>query len=538
MNQTSNTIPESSRPKGRALLSLLICLCVVAAGGMMLYIPKEDVRLRYDSMGYTGQSINIYEGLGNTIDIGGEPVPGYYPAGYPIVTAAAHMLLGLDLKNGIRVNFAFALLLLVLVFFLGNRIAGPGAGVLAMLLMLSSETFRLLSRMIVSQPTSLVLMALAACFFYTGWKAGPKGWWLRLGVGLLCGMLVLVRSAEVMIAPAVATAAFLAPPISGRSRWSTAFPVWCGVALAVMLVFLHNTVYYGAPLNNGYKVWGLVMNEAFTLSNIFNPTIFQGDENPWPLVRSLFGFGMLYKWPIALATILGGFFAWRNRGLYPGLWRLFLMILTLTVFLYGFLALYFYRSPFYILLTTPLIVTFAAGALMLMANHLQRRKAFRLPWLHALLLVGAAAQLVPCLDESHLFGKGPERKPQMVDQLEKFDDRIEENAVVLSGMNPAAVDYVLIRHTERKHLFICFREDIPMKEMYMRLLGEEAVTPENAEKYVRKHLEAGIPVYCLLGVPDETENYPLMRDVFTHLRRVFKVLPTADRDLKRFVLKE
>ncbi|MFH2001183.1 MAG: hypothetical protein ABIK28_15990, partial [Planctomycetota bacterium] len=220
----------------------------------------------------------------------------------------------------------------------------------------------------------------------------------------------------------------------------------------------------------------------------------------------------------------------------PGLWRHFLMMFTTTAFLYAFLAFYFFRSPYYVLLTTPLIVTFAAGAAMLMAGHLQHRLGIRLPWFQGFLLVAAAAQLFPCLGEARLFHKEGDDKMRVKETLTVVGHIIENNAVVVSGGNPVAAEYIMIRHTQRKFLYLTQRQDPPLKRMFLRELGEESITPEGVERYVRRHLEAGTPVYCLLGYPDEDSDYPLLNEVFSRLKNAFDVGQTEHDLLKRLTL--
>lgn len=513
-------MPEPPRPQKSILWEILALCLLLCVSIPILYTPKETVRLKFDCAAYAAQSINLYEGEGNTMDMGGVRLPGFYPMGYPLLTVPIHWILGPDLQNGVVANLVMSLITLLLVYLLGRSLAGPWAGALSWLLLLGSETFRHVAHMIYSQTSSLMFVALICLLFHWGWKPGAWGWILRFLGGLLAGLLIFIRSSNVVMAPAAALFSILVRPVENQSRIRTALPVCLGAGLSAALLLIHNTISYGGPLNTAYMAWGFDLKDTFSLSYIFEPVRKQLDLSAWPLLGSAFGFGMLYTWPVALLGLAGSAFILLRRKTQSTLWRQFVFMMTSTLFLYAFLAIYFFRSPVYTMLTTPMIFCFAACAGVLMAGK---------RWT-PILLLGGVIQLYPVLHEA------PNEPPKDVIALKAAHELLEDNAVVLSGVNPVQVEYLLARHTQRRCLFLTKRQEAQFQAMFRKELGADALSLKRVEEYVRRHLLAKVPVYFLLIIPDPVDQQCLA-EVYQHLNKRFKMNPTPRKEILRIELK-
>src|SRR6266850_259512 len=129
-----------TRGRERVLLFLLLALA-----GVLLHLPIERVPLMRDMLGYSGQALSLLQGRGNTIGMGETNLPGVYPAGVPLLVAIPLKLLGPDLRHGSLAILGCALLALLCVYAAVRRCDGVAAAVTALLLLLCSPLFRVLS---------------------------------------------------------------------------------------------------------------------------------------------------------------------------------------------------------------------------------------------------------------------------------------------------------------------------------------------------------------------------------------------------------
>jgi 4-amino-4-deoxy-L-arabinose transferase-like glycosyltransferase len=492
--------PEGSKRLPEAALLLLLTL----TGALLLYIPRDRAPLNFDSSAYSAQSINIALGRGNTMRMGGEDIPGFYPPGYPALTAPFHWLFGVHLQNAVLTNFFMGLLTLLAVYFIGRSIAGPAAGTMALLLLLSSMVFRHVGQRIYSQMPSLFFLALAAVFIIEGWKSGRYSPLFRFAAGFVSGMVVLIRSNNVVLAPALALLPLLSPPV-GRRKLEGALALWAGIAVSAALVVVYNLVEYGSPLATGYMSWGFSLEKVFSFEYIFNPLHIQMDERPYQLLRSLTGFGLLYSWPVAALAIPGCAAAFALRRKKPAFWCMCLFTVLSTLFLYVFLALYFFRSPIYTMLTLPLIAAVASSAAVLFIRTFQNPA-----WLKLL------EQQVP---------------PEM-NAFREAAALIEPDAVVLGAANPLVGEYMLVRDTARKYVFLNRRQGEQFRRLILNELGSSSVNMPIIERYVIKRLQEGASIYLLI-FPFEGKEAALLQETYTFINKRFKLEETKMSGLRR-----
>ena len=555
-------------PRGLGIgLEIALVAILLAFGVILLYVPPHTTELRFDCAAYLAQSINIAEGLGNTLDMGGETLPGFYPPGYPAFTALFHWILGPDPYNGVTANFTAGLLTLLAVYALGRKLAGPPAGLLSGLLLLTSFAFRHVAHRLFSQMPSLLVVSLVGILVAHGWRAGGWGAAGRFLAGFLAGIAVLIRSSNVVLAPALALVSLLAKPPPERSRLGMAAPLWIGAGAAGLFMVLYNLNLYGSPMATGYMAWGFELESSFSLKYLFTPTFIHLDEAPWQLVRSVFGFGLLYAWPVALLVLVAAIPAWRFRKARPELWRTYLAMLSNTALMYVFLGLYFFRSPIYSMLTLPLIMPCAAAGLVALvlpggmrgtgtnttstgdeihgegegfgdgdkpkgASVIRTRLGLATAWGACLITAGC---LVPGVLDSALLDPEGVKPTWEAKFFSGADETLEPDAVLVGSANPVLVEYFLLRGTERRYLYVSGRAEKQFRRLISHELKNDRIVPAEVEAYVKEHLAAGRNVYFCSLLPSNPGDTALFMRIFKFLRKRFVNEVAGQKDLLRFV---
>ena len=519
-------------------------LFLLVLSGLLLYVPKNTAVLHFDCSAYAAQSVNIAGGDGNTMRWGKENIPGFYPPGYPALTAPFHWILGYDLQNGIVANFVMGFLTVLGVYFLGWRVAGPFAGGTAVLLLLKSEVFVHVAQMLYSQMSSLLFLVLTTLVFLAGWRRGRHAALLRLFAGFLCGMTVLIRN-NAALSPAVALFALLIPPPEGTGRLKAAFTVWVGIGLAALACAWYNTAAFGTPFTTGYMSWGFTIGKTFSLDYIFSPAKIQMDEGKYQLLRSVAGFGLLYSWPVALSALIGLVSAWFTRLKNPDFWRVSFLAALSTLVLYMFLALYFFRSPIYTMLTLPLIMVVAgAGAvkvfdgLRLCLQGLSARlnappfKGMSLKWLAVFF---ALIYLLPSFGEAWIFNtQGRVEDAKDVHTFKEADMLMERHAVLLGAANPLLADYIFVRRdTDRKYCFLSTHQGERFKQRVAEELGSLAVSLDGISLYIVKRFQQKRPVYFTVLMPAQPRDIALIKQLFEFFQKRFTLEKTRAWNIYR-----
>ena len=181
------------------------------------------------------------------------------PAGYPVMLAAAKLVLGRDAMFWITP--LMGALLVWLTFVVGRRIGGAPVGLLAALLLLTSPIFiyQVVQPMNDVVATALWCAALAAAL-------GPAGGVRAAAVaGLLAGAALTVRPNLLPLAAVIgAWIAFRDGHLSMRAALSF------GAALApgVAFVLAAQAAMYGSPLRSGYGDLSALFSASHVLPNL------------------------------------------------------------------------------------------------------------------------------------------------------------------------------------------------------------------------------------------------------------------------------
>lgn len=495
---------------------------VVAAAlvlaGVVLYTPKRETPLFYDSLSYAAQSLGVARGHGNRVEIGGETFPGFYPIGFPALVAPLHWVLGEDLRNGIHAVWLCAMASLALCAWLASREGGGWAALLAILVLMGSPLFRETARGILSQQPTLLLFALLLAMF-----ARARGFGLAFATGLLAQLSLLVRFANVAL-PVAMLLVELWPSghraqEDGPDRRARRVGLVAGMAIGASVVLLHNHVYFGGPLRTGYDYWGQSIAGSFSLSYVLDPPVYpqapDGSEWGWPLLATLTGMGRLYTPPVFVFALVGLVHLLRGCGRTPGARRGAALAAAAVACQYLLQSTYYFRADSHVVHTLAYVAPLAAiGA----AACLPRAA-----------LAAAALAAAAWLGWDASRHEPPSARA--VQALERYEalrqaaGAFEGDAVLVSAGDPAMVDTLFVITPERRILCVGPFEMSALTELAERELGGRELTAGAVVAYIREQLARGRPVYFDTFGPARVV-VPLHRELKRRVARAFDAEPT------------
>lgn len=415
--------------------ALVTGLVLLALGAALLARPLDEVPLFYDILGYTSQARSLMRGLGNVIPVGGELLPGYYPAGLPALITLPFALLGPDPRHGVWVVLACALAGLLLVATVARRHGGVAAGLAAGLLLLSSAMFRQMSGYIMTQVPTGALIVLVAWL----WLApGARG--ALFAAGLLAVASLLLRFANVFFPLALGLSEMLcgAGREGGRARRLAV--LGAGMAAGALLVAAHNTWAYGSPLATGYGAWSHEL--AFSLGNIFSPPGAPNRDESFVLTKAWLGLSEVQPLAFTVALAAGAAWCWRRGGAAGR------RLLALTVLSAAgnnlFLALYAFRSDNYLLPCVPLLAVVAGlGA---SAWWPARRAAAGALLAAAVLATSVVRAPPPTLTETESIARFA--------SLSEADRVLERDALLITSADPGLAEPLLAEGSARALVYL------------------------------------------------------------------------------------
>jgi 4-amino-4-deoxy-L-arabinose transferase-like glycosyltransferase len=221
---------------------------------------------------------------------------GKYPPGFPAVLA-----LGAWAGAPWLVNPLAGALSVGLVYLAGRRLYGPGTGLLAAALLVSSPFFLLQAGSLMSHATSLVWALLALLAFESARRR--RSGWAALGCGVALGALLLSRSLTAVGIGLPVALWMLVDSARDRSRLRVYLPAVAGFVPFVVALLLYNQATTGDPLRSAYELWwpydrigfgdGRARDGTFTFPEAL--------DNTQANTRSLADF--LFGWPSRMSLV-------------------------------------------------------------------------------------------------------------------------------------------------------------------------------------------------------------------------------------------
>ncbi|MBN8547961.1 MAG: glycosyltransferase family 39 protein [Deltaproteobacteria bacterium] len=184
-------------------LLALLAILIIFGKTIAFYLLGQE-RLIWDSHWY----LTLAEQLASTgsYTLGDGDFHSKYPPGFPILVAVAGRLLGSFQTAGALIVFTASVLLCLLVFLLGRRLAeerelpGKSAGVLACLLFATHHLSLVHSNLILTEQV-FALFAVACLMFATRLRLTPRDIFLAL---ILAGAASLIRYEGLLLFPVLA----------------------------------------------------------------------------------------------------------------------------------------------------------------------------------------------------------------------------------------------------------------------------------------------------------------------------------------------
>jgi len=408
----------------------------------ILVLPSKlqlDGRQPYDAVIYATVASSLAAGEGPWEPLGNERLPPQQVPGLSFLLAPFFVLLGAGLGSGLWCILTVAAILVVALRRLGDRLGGPPAGLLAVLLLLLAPAFRRSASSIMSE----VPAALAGLAALAGTQAVNRRTAGAAATGLAAAAAAWLRYQGVLLVPACVGALALRP---GRRPAFAAFAAGFAVLSAPLLLL--NLHLYGGPFETGYAYYGGNLG-LFRMGHAFG----SGSDGPGNLVRYLADLvgasPHLFPVPVAalavfgLATLAGR--GHRGVAAFTLIWTAALVVSQ---------SFYWWYEERYLVPTVP-VLALAAGA---GGNALLRRTGWRRAAALALLGLAVAQRWRELPD---LFRVSWPR-PHESTFLEAATCRMEDDAVLVSSLPPfLAQVYFPLRGT-------C-RELIPIVDLDLRI---------------------------------------------------------------------
>jgi Dolichyl-phosphate-mannose-protein mannosyltransferase len=197
-------IPQTAEPEraparrlrdlAPAWLAALAAVILIAAGLRIGYALDPQRPQEPDSIGYARIAKNLY--LQGSFEEGGERThvqeASNYSPGLPLFVAGLyHLTGGVHLELARVVQALIGSLGVLLAFLIGRRLSGPGAGLLAAIVVAGYPALLQYQGMLMTEPLAVTLLAGSVLAFL--WAADQRGPWVWALPGLLLGLMALVR---------------------------------------------------------------------------------------------------------------------------------------------------------------------------------------------------------------------------------------------------------------------------------------------------------------------------------------------------------
>jgi 4-amino-4-deoxy-L-arabinose transferase-like glycosyltransferase len=412
----TKSVPEVTplRRFDYTLLGLLALLFLTLLSRYIDPATLRDLTPWPDAVEYVFSAHNLSENGRFAIFINGVELPSRYSLGYPLLLAPFYKLTGADYSGAIYLTLLLDLAQVGLVYWLGRRIFGSWAGLLAAAFVTGSIGDVFMGKQLMSDlPNSVLLLAALLPLTYLSstslnqrltfsrkLNSPPHPITLSLISGLLFGYACLIRQTDLLFLPFfllflitanIRPQSNLKPHLSSFILHPSSFILgWLAFQLPVLIF---NRLTFGGFTRNGYNFWLPAWYD--NLSKTFNfDYAFGSDGRTDDYLQILVGLpGGTFKGeklalysPVVAALALFCLIMLVWRFFKPGGWRLLsvrfgLLAFSLIATTYVLYSFYWYKADIrFVHFWLPLVAILAGGTVEAAFRRLPtiRRKRQRL----------------------------------------------------------------------------------------------------------------------------------------------------------------
>jgi len=396
-----------------------------------------------DSVEYAIAASRLVTDQSYTIVIDGQSWPPRYAPWFSmIVIAPAYLLFGDEPGNAVFPIIFAGMLSVAAAFVIGYQVNGPICGVFAGLALLVPSLYRCMAKQVMTD-IPCVALVLLACVFYIRLRTVPHSRLLYLLVGILSGLCAAFRPVcASVILP------FLWFTVRNKPK-QQAFQKIALIAIPGILFFsltmLYNNAVFGTPMRTGYHFWCPVPYDqpgmTFSLSYV--------SDNFKTMIQS--GLPVLVL-AILLLIILDKS---RHEKLIVGSVKkpmegLLKFTIITCIPMVIFHLLYFYPSQRFFLPIISLLAIIFGIMIGIGMHHVSHRA---LAFTQLLVLVGV-------LILRFMFPDFPPTRRIAADYINRYTP---ENALVISAINPAYLEFMTCKSSQRRILPISRRVEYASK---------------------------------------------------------------------------
>lgn len=464
---------ERSWPRVFWMDVLAVVALAISSVGLLHRHPSDVLNLEVtpDEFEYALAAHRWVETGRYEILVDGKGLPPRYPPWFSLfIVAPAYLLFTPEPGNAIYSVTTLGVVGIMAAFFIGRRIANHWGGVLASVAVMALPLFRYWGRLVMTDVPAAAIVLLT-CLTYMAMRANPTK--ATLGLDLGAGFLIAIAAAfrpsnMTFLLPFLAAATVPSRPARVVGRW---FCLAMPAATIGCLTLWYNQTAFGSPWRTGYQFWCAVPYD-------YGRLLFSADYIP----RNLRVLGSQAA-PIA-AAVAGAILVARvrrrtaamestaNTNLRALLEFLAMGAMPLTLF---YLA-YFYPDDRFYLPAMVLIMTFAGATLGLWLRHVRSS------------ILALALVLMPVGVFGQRAGKPPDAPPVIRVTIDEMQRRLPPDAVILSALPPAYIEYFVCRHSQRRAIPISRRVEYASK----LLAREKIVDPMPPPKNWRDHRCPGL----------------------------------------------
>ena len=395
---------------------------------------------------------NLVERGAYKIDVDNAPHPPRYSYGYSVYfLAPAYWLTGRP-RTMFVVPMVCGIANMVLVYLLTKRHYGPGAAIIAALLLLGMPSYFLASWDLLSHGPSLTLFLLVALLTPRACAGEWPGVRAALGIGVLSGVAITIRPTNVLFfLPTTAVLMIRHAPLRS-AFWKRGAAMLAGALPFVLPLLWSNLRTFGTFTRNGYSYWCAAIYDVpgkafrYDLGTLaeglrFYTFPFEVEKNPWEIC----GLPSLLVFAVLGQVIIGLYRAFRGE---PGQRDHAVFALATFVAFMGLYLPYTYRFYWFMYPAYACLLPFLADGLRgfwLGSDTTPRADRLRLAGLSLILLFCLFKRWYTPLESYDL-------KFMTDREIHELKTLLPRNAVLFTDRDPLSVQHDLVQGTRRDYV--------------------------------------------------------------------------------------